>query len=175
MQSSDYLHNAWLYIAVDIRDLKRCKIGVTTRSDPNLRIDEGRTSNPHYLLFTAYDLSLFNIDRAELERFERYAHRHVGQPIFRIGTGSASEWRLEDPREAERIIDHLITKCFERKGRTLYDEDGAPKPEEFKDFKFPYRPDPFGLSIKSLLDYEECKEYIDFLMDHHDYPLLPKI
>jgi hypothetical protein len=52
-QNPHYAHyptipNAWIYIAIDIRDMNMCKIGLTTKEDPLKRISEGRTYN-HFL------------------------------------------------------------------------------------------------------------------------------
>lgn len=167
------LSHAWLYIAIDIRNLRQCKIGITTRESPITRIREGRTSNPYYLLFTAYNLSEMIASRSELENFERHAREKVGTPVFRVASGNNSEWRYEDPRSAELVIEHLIINSFQKNGNILFDEDGLPNPAEFSSIKHPYRPDPFGFSDISNLNYNECKEYIDFLMDFHNYPAKP--
>lgn len=168
MQSANH---AWLYIAVDIRNLTECKIGITTRQNPQIRIREGRTSNPFYLLFTAYNLTPLNVDASELKKFERHVRKKVGQPVWRVASGNESEWRYEDPRNAELVIDHHIINTFTYNGKNLFDEDGMPSNEEFQDIKHPYRPDPFGLWEISNLNYDQCREYIDFLMDYHKYPI----
>lgn len=166
-------HNAWLYIAIDIRNFRQCKIGITTRQNPHERILEGRTSNPFYLLFTAYNLAYLNVEKEELGRFERYVRGKIGYPVYRVASGNLSEWRDEDPRNAELVIDHHIINSFTHDGKILFDEDGMPCAEEFCKIKFPYRPDPFGLSEISNLNYDQCKEYIDFLMNYHNYPVDP--
>ncbi|QPQ23106.1 hypothetical protein [Lonsdalea populi] len=51
------LEHAWLYIAIDIRDLSICKIGLTTKKHPQLRLNEGRTYNPFLELYAIYELS----------------------------------------------------------------------------------------------------------------------
>ena len=173
LENEPILQYAWLYIAIDIRNLEMCKVGITTRETPIQRINEGRTTNPFYLLFNSYDLSKFKLTRKKLMNFERFVQQRLGASVSRIVSGSNSEWIRTTPFNAEQEIDYRIANDFSSDDELLFDEDGEILEEKFKEIKYPYRPDPFNLSVSSNLNYEECKNYIDYLMDHHNYPTEP--
>ena len=150
------LEYAWIYIAIDVTNLNRCKIGITTRENPMNRIRDGRTSNPFYILFNCYELSKLKISNKELRNFERYIHRKLGfSRIHRIGTGNPSEWFRLSPFDAEEEIDYYVCNNFDFNGRHSFDEDGNIDREVLREVKYEHRPDPLGLSINSNLIYAE--------------------
>ncbi|ELR8729983.1 GIY-YIG nuclease family protein [Vibrio harveyi] len=164
---------AWLYIAIDVRDLSICKIGITTRENPIDRLRECRTSNPFYSFFNCYDMARLNISMRELLDLERYLLRKLGVRLNHIGTGNASEWVRISPCFAEKEIDYIICNNFDFHENSMIDEDGNPDEKYLGEFKYKVRPDPFGLFINSFVRYEDCQDYYDFLMDYHEYPEEP--
>ena len=164
---------AWLYIAIDVRDLSICKIGITIREDPNTRLRECMTSNPFYNFFNCYDMSRFSISKKELLDLERYLHRKLGIRLNSIGTGHETEWVSISPYLAEKEIDYIICNNFYFLGNSMIDEDGNLHKEYLSEVKHRIRPDPLGLFFNSFVRYEDCQEYYDYLMDHHNYPKEP--
>lgn len=187
------LPNAWIYIAIDIRDLDICKIGLTTKKTPQLRINEGKTYNPFLELFTTYELSkcTWGCSREELRDIEKYFHnRHIfGGAIKYPGTGRTSEWFFTSPSEAEYQIDWMLAKrgfsvekkplyeIYERTDRDL-NRLNYIRVEAMKKIKTIYRPLPE--------DYEYCAEnsrmasyqyerYIKFLEKFHNGDWIDKI
>ncbi|HCH6293777.1 GIY-YIG nuclease family protein [Vibrio sp. J2-3(2022)] len=168
------LTSAWVYIAIDVTNLNRCKVGITTRENPMLRIRDGYTSNPFYILFNCYELSKLKICHKELRMFERYLHRKLsGSRISIIGTGNQSEWLRISPFQAEAEVDYYVCNNFDFNGQRSFDENGNIKKEILGMVKHEIRPEPFYLTVNSNIFYEDCKEYIDFLMDYHKYPKEP--
>ncbi|MBD8566194.1 GIY-YIG nuclease family protein [Oxalobacteraceae sp. CFBP 8763] len=181
--------HAWLYIAIDIRDMSISKIGLTTKDSPINRIKEGRTYNPFLTLFTTYELSrcTFGVSLKELRDIERYIHRRsvFHPPIRHLYTGGESEWFYVPPDEAESMVDGLLAKRgFSVDGRYLYTmfegphNQGEMDIEQMKKIKKIYRPFP-----GDFVEAAECAGikrkhyhgYIEYLRDFHSRPDVEKI
>lgn len=169
-ENEQILQHAWIYIAIDIRNLNICKIGLTTKENPYDRIKQGATSNPYYILFNCYDLSKLNISLQELCDFEKYLHRKLGFRIKNVATGNNSEWLEITPFYAEKELEYRIGNSFRFGNDSFLDEDGEVDSNVMNEIKFTFRPDPLDFSCRSFLNYDDCKEYIDYLMDYHNYP-----
>ena len=165
-QNEALISNAWIYIAIDIRDLSICKIGLTTAINPCQRIQQGTTSNPFYLLFTSYNLSMVGISKKELLDLERYLHRKIERRIPIVSSGSLSEWVESQPLKAETWIDSYISNTFDLNGLPLKNDDGEVNDSLFNKVKEIYRPHP--LTIIDVVRYEQCKEYVDYLISYYD-------
>ena len=187
-QNPHYAHyptipNAWIYIAIDIRDMNMCKIGLTTKEDPLKRISEGRTYNPFLELFTTYQLSActWGCSQKELNDIENYFHRRstFGGAIKHVRTQRDSEWFFNDPEEAEHQIDWMLAKRgFSVRGWYLYEvytrEDRDQEKlnyinvDALKEIKTIFRPDPYEYQNKALAagikDYQFV-DYFNFLVD----------
>lgn len=105
----------WIYIAIDMRDLRFSKIGLTTKESPSRRIAEGRTYNPFLVLFTTYDLAkcTFGISREELRDIEGNIQRRgavFGAPRRHIDSGLDSEWFEISPFDAEPQVDWTLAR-----------------------------------------------------------------
>lgn len=116
---------AWIYIAIDIRDMSISKIGFTTKAAPQQRINEGKTYNPYLSLFTVYELSKcsWGTSKQELRDIESYIHRRMifGSPIKYLYTGGNSERFDISPSDAEFQIDWILAKRgFSVNGQPLY-------------------------------------------------------
>ena len=165
-ENEPLIPNAWIYIAIDIRDLSICKIGLTTGIEAYVRIKQGTTSNPFYLLFTSYDLSMVGISKKELYDLERYLHRKIEDGIRIVSSGSYSEWFELHPLKAESWIDSYICNAFDLDGFSLQNEDGEVDYSLLNSFKEAFRPHPW--LILRRISYERCKEYVDYLTKYHD-------
>lgn len=154
--------NAWIYIAIDIRDLSICKVGLTTTENPKNRISQGNTSNPFYILFNCYNLSEIGISKEELTDFERYLHKKLGPRIRIVASGEKSEWIETSPFCAEDQIEHFISNAFSLKGQSFQDEDGSVKTDTMNSIKYAHRP--CHLHIHERINYCKYKEYLDFLI-----------
>ncbi|WP_155279876.1 hypothetical protein [Alteromonas macleodii] len=165
-QNEPLIPNAWIYIAIDIRDLSICKIGLTTAVSPWQRIQQGTTSNPFYLLFNSYNLSIVGISKKELQDLERYLHRKIERRIPIVSSGSVSEWVESHPLQAENWIDSYISNSFELNGFSLQNEHGEVNYSLFNKVKEVCRPDPS--SITRAVRYEQCQEYVDYLIWYHN-------
>lgn len=122
----------WIYIAVDMRDLRFTKIGLTTKDSPAQRISEGRTYNPFLTLFTTYELAkcTFGISAKELRDIEGYIHRRgsaFGPSLGHIASGRKSEWFRIRADNAERQVDWILAKrAFSVDREALYDVYDGP-------------------------------------------------
>jgi hypothetical protein len=185
--------NAWIYIAIDIRDMNMCKIGLTTKEHPLKRISEGKTYNPFLELFTTYELSActWGCSQKELNDIENYFHRRAtfGGAMKHLRTLRDSEWFFNDPEEAEYQIDWMLAKRgFSVKGWSLielYIRDDRDQErlnyinvDALKEIKNIFRPEPNEYTNRCLaagLKEYQFKEYIDFLHDFHQGDEIRKI
>lgn len=175
------LEHAWLYIAVDVRDMNLAKIGLTRRKSPQHRISQGKTYNPFLTLFASYELSkcTFGSSQQELDDIEGYIHsRHVfGDPIKHLYTGRKSEWFFIHPEEAERQIDWILAKRgFAVDNKALYSHDirhqkfNGIAVERMKKIKTIYRPNAFAFSEmadEANIPFDLYRPYYDYLCDFH--------
>lgn len=106
--------HGWIYIAIDMRDLRFSKIGLTTEEAPARRVAQGRTYNPFITLFTTYELgrSTFGISQEELSAIEGNLHRRsvFGSPRKHLDSGRDSEWFPINPDDAEGQVDLVLAK-----------------------------------------------------------------
>jgi hypothetical protein len=104
----------WIYIAIDMRDLRFSKVGLTTKEGPGRRIAEGRTYNPFLTLFTTYELArcTFGISQQELNDIEAYIHGRsaFGYALRHLDSGRDSEWFKIRPDHAEHQVDWILAK-----------------------------------------------------------------
>ncbi|MDD2033190.1 GIY-YIG nuclease family protein [Pseudomonas sp. E141] len=176
--------HAWLYIAVDVRDMGIAKIGLTTKRTPEMRIAEGRTYNPFLVLFTTYDLArcTWGTSAKELADIERYIHRRAvfGTPIGHLATGRSSEWFRIHPEQAESIVDAMLAKRgFSVGERYLYSSYDGPdvfdqiRVSRMREIKTVYRPSLRAViddSINAGIPDEYYREYYNFLRAYHSRP-----
>ncbi|NIY94677.1 GIY-YIG nuclease family protein [Vibrio diazotrophicus] len=176
------LEYAWLYIAIDIRDMDICKVGLTTRESPHQRVSQGKTYNPFLFLFASYELSkcTYGVSQKELDDIERYIHRRsiFGGAIKHLATGRDSEWFSIHPEEAERQIDWILAKRgFAVDGKVLW--SNSQKDEKFnfiavermKKIKTVYRPEPWEMSEmfdRMEAPYTTLNQFYRFLREYHD-------
>ena len=171
---------AWLYIAVDIRDMGISKIGLTTKKTPEQRLAEGKTYNPFIVLFATYELSKITngISRFELGEIEGYIHRRsFADPVLHLYTGRNSEWFYMHPDSAESEVDRMLAKRgFTVGGKRLYSfYEGDHNHNDIyvsrmKQIKKIYRPFPedFNDMVENLgLPSKYYREYLDYLVDYH--------
>ncbi|ALN20064.1 hypothetical protein [Ectopseudomonas mendocina] len=171
---------AWLYIAVDIRDMEISKIGLTTKKSPEQRLAEGKTYNPFIVLFATYELSKTTngISRFELGEIEGYIHRRsFADPVLHLYTGRSSEWFYMHPDLAESEVDRMLAKRgFTVEGKRLYSfyegdhNHNGIYVSRMKRIKKIYRPFPedFNNMAKDLrLPKKYYQEYLDYLLDYH--------
>lgn len=187
---------AWLYIAIDIRDLTTCKIGLTSKAHPRMRLAEGKTYNPFLELYTIYELSAttWGCSREELQDIESYIHnRHIFGAALRFPeSGRDTEWFRTTPDEAEWQIDYILAKRgFSVDQFTLYDtaERVYLTPDQkfrindihfeaMKKIKTIFRPDPYTYSERACaagMNYHEYKSYIEHLEKFHAGDWIHKI
>jgi hypothetical protein len=118
--------SGWIYIAIDMRDLRFSKIGLTTKEAPSQRVAEGRTYNPFLALFTTYELAkcTFGISREELRDIEGNIHRRgsvFGPACRHMDSGRYSEWFNILPFNAESHVDWtLARRGFSVENEALY-------------------------------------------------------
>lgn len=146
------LLSGWIYIAIDMRDLRFSKIGLTTRETPEKRIADGRTYNPFLALFTTYELAkcTFGISVRELRDIEGYIHRRgsaFGPPLGHIISARDSEWFQIRADHAEMQVDWILAKRrFSVENEALYDVYEGPHSlnginiETMRKIKKVYRP-----------------------------------
>lgn len=182
------LDHAWLYIAIDTRNLQICKIGLTSREHPKLRIRAGKTYNPFLELFAIYELSgtTWGCSKQELQDIEGYIHRRgvFGEALKYPGTLRESEWFPIHPEEAEWQIDWILAKRgFSVQGWTLYDTGERPNLDQeqckrlnqvhfeaMKEIKTIFRPTPDEYLCSALLsgmDERQIEGYLDYLYKFH--------
>ncbi|WP_202934878.1 hypothetical protein [Vibrio navarrensis] len=180
-QNEPTIDSAWLYIAIDIRDMRMVKVGLTTRENPHDRILNGRTYNPFVTLFAAYDLTknTFGISKKELADMESRIHGRgaFGEPLRHLNSGRRSEWFFIDPDEAEFQIDvNLAKRGFSVDGYMLFThQSGYEKYNDIaiwrmKRIKSVFKPKP--LDFKELADsrgipFEIYKPYYEYLVAFH--------
>lgn len=187
------LPNAWIYIAIDIRDMNLCKIGLTTKPHPRLRIGEGKTYNPFLELFTIYELSActWGCSQEELNDIESYFHSRAtfGGAIKYPSTMRDSEWFFTAPYEAEFQIDWMIAKRgFSVDGWCLYEtcerKDRDQKRlnninvEGMKRIKTIFRPDPCEYISKAAsagMQPYQYQYYVNYLRKYHNGDWIDKI
>lgn len=172
---------AWLYIAIDIREMGLTKIGLTTKQTPQQRIAEGKTYNPFLTLFTVYELSKCSkgTSRKELSDIERYIHSRsvFGEPIKHLDTGRDSEWFPIHPEEAEAQVDWILARRgFSVGGKNLY--SNAERNQMFngidvqrmRQIKRIFRPchrDLHDRADKAGMDFHDYRDYYAFLQEFH--------
>lgn len=179
---------AWLYIAVDTRDMGITKIGLTTKRSPEQRISEGKTYNPFVVLFATYELSKTTngISRFELGKIEGYIHRRsFADPVLHLNTGRKSEWFYIHPDLAESEVDHMLAKRgFSVMGRylhTYYEGNHAHNDiyvSRMRHIKKIYRPfpDDFERTVRRLgLPSKYYREYLDYLIEYHSKDAKDKV
>ena len=159
-ESEPTLKYAWIYIAIDIRHLDICKIGLTIQKNPLTRIKRLSTANPYFELFNSYDMTYFNISKRELYNLEKYFHKKLGTNIYNLN-GNKTEWLRITPFEAEIEIDDYINNTFKE-----YDD----QTDIISNIKIENRPDPLPYVLITNNEYHDNKEYIDYLMQYHNYP-----
>ncbi|EPN3958437.1 hypothetical protein ACPUEJ_20070 [Vibrio tubiashii] len=180
---ADYpkIENAWLYIAIDIRDMTTAKIGLTTNANPLKRLSQGKTYNPFLMMFTTYELSrcTFGISKEELSDIESYLHGKgtFGGAIRHLSSGRKSEWFHIHPDRAENQVDMLITKRgFSVDGEYLfatgvgYKKYGEIMPERMRKIKTIFRPIPKEFINKATsvgIKPDQYKNYVEFLEEFH--------
>jgi len=175
------LKHAWIYVAVDIRNLSITKVGLTTAQYPQKRISQGITYNPFIRLFTIYELSkcTFGISQKELNDIESYIQSRAvfDEPIRHLDSNRKSEWFFIHPEEAEMQIDWMFAKRgFAVDGKYLFSSYESPETygdvviERMKKIKTIFRPLPEEFSDKA----ENCnipiklyREYYDLLVNFH--------
>jgi hypothetical protein len=163
-----HVPHAWLYIAIDARDLSICKVGITTMETADLRVSGRSTENPFYCLFNSYNLGAIGISRKELLDFERYMHRKFADRISFVGTDIKSEWLNVSPFEAEGQIEHYIANAFSRDDLKLMDEDGEIVRAEFEKFVQRNRPHPALVENNHL--HMLLRPYLNYLCRWHGIP-----
>lgn len=184
-----YSEYAWLYIAVDIRDMSIVKVGLTTKKTPQQRVAEGKTYNPFITLFTTYELSrcTFGVSSKELSDIEGYIHSrsNFGKPIKHLYTGRDSEWFYIDPEEAESQIDWILAKRgFSVDGKKLYSYDDNDQKfnginvREMRKIKTIFRPSPEvfkSVANRSEIPLDCYRDYYELLKDFHSRDANAKI
>lgn len=164
-QGHPYIPNAWLYIAIDVRDLSICKVGITTMKSPFDRVSGRSTENPFYCLYNSYNLGKIGISKKELMDFEKYMHRKFASRVKFIGTSTPSEWLTVGPIEAEGQIEHYIANAFSSDELSLMDEDGEIARETFEQFVERNRPHPYNVDSSHL--WHTLKPYLNLLCQYH--------
>jgi hypothetical protein len=171
---------AWLYIAVDIRDMGLSKIGLTTKKTPEQRLAEGKTYNPFIVLFATYELSKLTngISSFELRKIEGYIHRRsFANPVLHLNTGRNSEWFYMDPESAESEVDRMLAKRgFTVEGKNLYTYyDGdhnfngiyVSRMRQIKKIYRPFPEDFYDMAESLELPRRYYREYLDYLEEYH--------
>lgn len=176
--------HAWIYIAVDIRNMNITKVGLTTKEQPKKRIAEGKAYNPFITLFTTYELSkcTYGVSRQELSDIEKNIHNRsvFGEPIKHLFTRRDSEWFHLDPEEAEYQVDSILAKRgFSVDGKSLYASSecdisfhGIHVPRMRK-IKTAFRPDArefHDMARASEIPYSYYRDYYTFLEEYHSRP-----
>ncbi|QWV07003.1 GIY-YIG nuclease family protein (plasmid) [Pseudoalteromonas shioyasakiensis] len=176
------LENAWLYIAIDIRNMSMAKIGLTTRESPESRIAQGKTYNPFLTLFTSYELSkcTYGSSQKELNDIESYIHRRCifGNAIKHLYTERDSEWFLISPENAEHQIDWILAKrgfAVDNKSlythNTEYEKFNYIAVERMKKIKKINRPNPYSFSEMAEncgISYNLYAPYYEYLLEFHN-------
>ena len=171
----------WIYIAVDMRDMSLCKIGLTTKGNPDRRIAEGRTYNPFLTLFTTYELGrrTFGISQKELSDIERYIHHKsiFGGSLKHIGSGRDSEWFQVRADYAEHQVDWILaTRGFTVDKEGLFDYYESPNNKNginvrvMRKIKKVIRPRPvdvWALVESAGYSGQRIKPYTDYLNEFH--------
>ncbi|MDW7550708.1 hypothetical protein [Pseudoalteromonas peptidolytica] len=175
------LEHAWLYIAIDVRDMNLAKIGLTRRKSPLDRISQGKTYNPFLTLFASYELSkcTFGASQKELDDIEGYIHSRnaFGDPIKHLYTGRKSEWFFIHPEEAEYQIDWILAKRgFAVDNKVLYSHEirhekfNCIAVERMKKIKTIYRPNALVFSKmadEANIPFDMYRPYYDYLREFH--------
>ncbi|RQQ45686.1 GIY-YIG nuclease family protein [Burkholderia stagnalis] len=173
--------HGWIYIAIDMRDLRFSKIGLTTKELPSRRIAEGRTYNPFLTLFTTYELArcTFGISQRELSDIEAYIHgRSVfGYPLKHLDSGRDSEWFQIRPDYAEGQVDWILAKRnFSVDHEKLFEYYDGPNNRNgvnvraMRKIKKVYRPAPGDmerLAQSAGYDARLISPYLDYLEKFH--------
>lgn len=171
----------WIYVAIDIRDMSKSKIGLTTKEEPQKRVNEGKTYNPFLSLFVVYNLSLcsWGISRQELNDIESYIHNRsvFGNPIKHLYTKRDSEWFHIHPAEAEFQNDWILAKRgFSVDEQPLYTyEPSDPRlnninVELMKKIKTINKPTPHWMydhAFELGMDAMEIDSYLEYLESFH--------
>ncbi|VWM09720.1 GIY-YIG nuclease family protein [Burkholderia lata] len=178
--------HGWIYIAIDMRDLRFSKIGLTTKEVPSRRIAEGRTYNPFLTLFTTYELArcTFGISQQELSDIEAYIHSRsvFGYPLKHLDSGRDSEWFQMRPDHAEEQVDWILAKRdFSVDHERLYEYYDNPNNRNginvraMRKIKKIYRPFPGNmqrLAQSAGYDVRLIGSYLDYLEEFyaHGHP-----
>lgn len=192
----DLLDHAWLYIAIDTRNLEICKIGLTSKIHPRMRVGEGKTYNPYLELFATYELSAttWGCSKKELHDIEGYIHnkRVFGQALKYPSTLRDSEWFPTHPAEAEGQVDWILAKRgFSVQGWTLFDTGMRPNLTEeqsirinevhfeaLREIKTIFRPYPDEYLCRALdsgMTENQIEGYLDYLDKFHAGDWVTKI
>jgi len=156
--ANQHLQHAFLYIAIDMRHMDMCKIGLTTQQDPSDRIRAGITSNPYYAAYNIYDLRSRGITITELRALENYVRRKSpGQVIHHFMSDCESEWIEEAPWTVAPDAEYFMARALS----INLGEDYEPLEGAMEPYRFEFRPSP--LSVIGKYDYERCQEYVDYL------------
>jgi hypothetical protein len=154
---------AWIYIAIDVRHLDICKVGITQQPEARFRVAGNDTANPFYTLFNSYDMAGIGISKKELLDFEDYLHRKIAPRIPMIGTGTSSEWIMMSPFEATKEIEYHIGRGFSVPG--FMNEDGDIQYENIHRYRCEYRPNPHFIAEQVC---GMANDYVDFLVRWHE-------
>jgi hypothetical protein len=170
---------AWLYIAVDVRDMGMTKVGLTKKEAPSRRIAEGRTYNPFLTLFATYELSRcsFGVSAVELGDIESYIHKRLCKPLKHLDSQRDSEWFYLHPEAVEGTIDWILAKrAFSVDGKQLYTFFDGPHNrhglniELMRKIKTIFRPQPMEFARKADdagMEREQYQQYYEYLDEFH--------
>lgn len=118
----------WIYICVDPKDISICKIGMTRRG---LYERATETTNPHYIVFTAY-----KVPEDEAHQIEKYVHRDLSRfDIDREAhslSGRNSEWFSINAVQAIELLNWTLTHCLDN---VSYDLD-ANRPSNYDEIRY---------------------------------------
>lgn len=109
-------YDAWLYIAMDVDQGRRSKLGMTLK--PLSRTGTA-TANPGLL-----PIVHLPVPASEAKSIENYLHSRADGRISHMSTGNASEWfDLTPPELLERILQKYVNSV---PGLYVYYCDGVP-------------------------------------------------
>lgn len=177
------LEHAWIYIAIDMRDMRFSKVGLTKEKDPKERIRQGRTYNPFLTLFTAYNLALGEnqTSQQELREIESYIKTRqrygFGNPKKHIHSLFNSEWFEMPPWDAETQVDWMIANRGVTAGNhSMFDYFDTPNNRNglsisaMRMIKTVYRPNPTKMWNQVRMagfDPQEISVYLNYLTACH--------
>jgi len=157
------IKSAWIYIAIDVRHMNICKVGITQQVEARYRVKGANTANPFYTLFNSYDMAGIGISKRELLDFEDYLHRKMALRIPMIGTDGYSEWLIMSPFNAAEEIEYRIGRGFSEPG--FMNEDGDILYENIRKYRHEHRPNPHLIAEKVN---GMANEYVEYLLRWHE-------